>query len=58
MALNILHIVTRLQHEVQDGTDSEPPVALPHDNVATIRCNYAHQLGVQLRCFKKKGGRR
>ena len=56
MAPNLLHLVTGLQHEVQDGTDSEPPVALPPHNVGTIHCNCVHQLGVQLRCFKKKAG--
>ena len=54
MAPNLLHIVTGLNHEVQDGTDFEPRVALPSHNMGTIHCNYAHQLGVQLRCLKKK----
>ena len=54
MAPNLLHIVTRLQHEVQDGTGFEPPVALPPHNMGTTHCNNAHQLGMQLRCFKKK----
>ena len=58
MAPNLLHIVTSMLHEVQDGTDSEPLVALPAHNMDTIHCNYAHQLGVQVRCFEKKGGRR
>ena len=48
MAPNLLHIVTGLQHEVQDGTGFEPPVALPLHNMGTIHCNNAHQLGVQL----------
>ena len=56
MAPNLLHIVTSLQQEVQDGTDPELPAALPPHNMGTIRCNYAHQLGVQLRCSKKKAG--
>ena len=36
MAPNLLHIVTGLQHEVQDGTGFEPPVALPLHNMGTI----------------------
>ena len=54
MTPNLLHILTCLQHEVRDGTDFKPPVALPPHNMGRIHCNYAHQLGVQLRCFKKK----
>ena len=56
MAPNLLHIVTGLQHEVRDGTGSEPPIALPPHKMGTIHCNNAHQLGVQLGCFKKKAG--
>ena len=36
MAPNLLHIVTRLQHEVQDGSGFEPPVALPPHNMGTM----------------------
>ena len=54
MTPNLLRIVTCLQHEVQDGSDFEPPTALSPHNIGTIHCNYAHQFGVQLKCFKKK----
>ena len=56
MAQSLFHIVTGLQHEVQDGTGSEPLIALPPLNRGTIHCINAHQVGVQLRRFKKKAG--
>ena len=56
MAPNLLHILTGLQHEVPDGTDLEPHVALSPHNMGTIQCNYANQLSVQSKCFRKKAG--